>query len=49
MLVLFDVTALFPSIPINEALCKLKEYLNESYLPKDKKNVYFEAAKTCME
>lgn len=49
VLVSFDVVALFPSIPISETLILLKEWLQESERDEEKRNVYFDAAKLCMD
>lgn len=45
----FDVEALFPSIPVEEALVALDEWLIKCNVIKEKREIYLETAKTCME
>jgi hypothetical protein len=48
MLVLFDVDALFPSIPVDEVLELLKKWLEEQHLNLDVLTQYLELAKLVM-
>lgn len=43
-----DVSSLFPSIPIDVALVLLGEYFEAIDIEKDKKELYLEIAKLCM-
>lgn len=47
-MVSFDVTALFPSIPLKEAMEELKKELIENDVPEEKRKVYMKASKVCM-
>lgn len=49
IMVSFDVTSLFPSVPVEEALDSLKEHLILSDVPIEKRMLYQKVAKTCME
>lgn len=49
MMISFDVSAPFPSIPVDEAVIELKTHLDNIDLPKEKRKIYFIAAKLCME
>lgn len=49
VMISFDVSALFPNIPVGEALCELKKHLDKLDLPVEKRDTYFNAAKLCME
>lgn len=48
VLVSFDVTSLFPSIPVDVALNQMEIYLNNCNIPNDKKQLYICAARLCM-
>jgi len=47
-LVSFDVTALFPSIPIDVAISALDEHLIKHQVPDNKREIYIRSAKLCM-
>lgn len=49
VMISFDVSALFPSIPVEEALYELNEFLKQLNLSDVKRDIYFSAAKLCME
>lgn len=49
ILVSFDVTALFPSIPINLAIQYMEEHLLRNRISQPKIQSYMKAAKTCMD
>lgn len=49
ILVSFDVEALFPSIPIEEALTALRIHLMNLNISNEKINIYLAAAKMCMD
>lgn len=49
MMVSFDVEALFPSIPIEHAIQAFDEYLVLNGVANEKKSVYIQVAKKCME
>lgn len=48
MMVSFDVSFFFPSIPVDIAINKIEIYLNEIEMCTNKKSVYLEAARLCM-
>jgi len=48
LMVSFDVTSLFPSIPVEEAIHSLEEHLTKHNVPPDKKQIYIKATKLCM-
>ena len=48
VLVSFDVTSLFPNIPVECALIEFEKYLEKLNLQEEKKKVYVRVAKTCM-
>ncbi|XP_044738897.1 uncharacterized protein LOC123300392 [Chrysoperla carnea] len=45
----FDVTALFPSVPINKALDHLEEWLTENNVPELERGEYLQLTRLCME
>lgn len=49
IMVSFDVCSLFPSIPVDIALIELKKHLDKCGVPVDKKTIYCDVAKLCME
>ena len=49
ILVSFDVTALFPSIPINETLKVIENWLKDNGVSSEKIEIYIEATKLCMQ
>lgn len=48
ILVSFDVTALFPSVPVNEALQSLRRHLERSRAPPNHIEAYLSVAQVCM-
>ncbi|XP_055847147.1 uncharacterized protein LOC129912768 [Episyrphus balteatus] len=48
ILISFDVTALFPSVPVNVALDAIKEHLQKSNVSIEHTNAYIFAIETCM-
>jgi Reverse transcriptase (RNA-dependent DNA polymerase) len=48
-MVSFDVTALFPNVPIEDALLLLKKWLKQNITDMDSVNTYVELAKMCMQ
>lgn len=44
----FDVSSLYPSIPVDIALERLREHLDKCNVQNDKKSVYMEVASLCM-
>lgn len=49
IMVSFDVVSLFPSIPVDIALSELEKYLDTVDIPNNKKEIYKNVAKLCME
>lgn len=49
MITSFDVTNLFPSIDVDFSLNEFEQFLSEINIASDKKSVYVEVAKVCME
>lgn len=47
-MVSFDVTSLFPSIPVNIALDQLEKYLDNTVVSIEKKQLYVRVARLCM-
>jgi hypothetical protein len=47
-MVFFDVTALFPNVPIEDALSLLKKWLKQDITDMDSVNSYVELTKKCM-
>ena len=48
IIVSFDVTQLFPSIPANVAIDNFEKHLKNVNVPPEKRFLYLETAKTCM-
>ncbi|XP_031619415.1 uncharacterized protein LOC116338357 [Contarinia nasturtii] len=48
VMVSFDVSALFPSIPLDHALVSLENHLRKHNVQSDHLNIYMETAKLCM-
>lgn len=48
ILVSFDVAALFPSVPVNDALQSLRQHLERSRAPQNHIEAYLSIAKVCM-
>ena len=48
ILVSFDVTALFPSVPVTDALSSLREHLERKRVPPNHVDAYLSVAKLCM-
>ena len=48
IMISFDVEALFPSIPIPEALTALQKHLEKFEIDENKKHTYLKTAKICM-
>lgn len=48
IMISFDVSSLFPSIPVNLAIDEMEKYLNNVVIDNDKKSVYLETARLCM-
>lgn len=44
----FDVTALYPNVPIEAALDVLKDWIDTQEIPDDQKELYFELSRLCM-
>lgn len=49
ILVSFDVTALFPSIPIKKAVSNLEDHLLKNHVPANQIQAYIKIVNTCME
>ncbi|XP_055850342.1 uncharacterized protein LOC129914917 [Episyrphus balteatus] len=47
-MVSFDVTALFPSIPVNEAVEAIKQHLHKFDLPPEQEKAYIDCINICM-
>lgn len=48
ILISFDVTALFPSVPVSIAISSLKQHLQRKNVTREKLNVYIQTAEKCM-
>lgn len=48
IMVSFDVSSLFPSIPVNIAINEMEKYLNNIDIDSERKLIYLETAKLCM-